>query len=242
MPAPVGRCPEWMNSHGAGSPPAGAPPHGWPGPPRRPGSGCLSWRWAAGSDRPSCPPKALQLAWEEQSCSTPALMSPRCPWCPPAPLASRGRECWGGGPALWGLPPAAPPAAAPPPCPPPASQTADAISSGLEGCRLWSHACGQVACTQRRVPGPYGVVSSLRTCTWGYRAPLPGFLFVSNSQIAGIYELWSLPKAWGPAPFSGGAHLSCSLRQLSSAATVAGSRPSGRKRSRAQWVAVAVSP
>lgn len=86
-----------MNSHGAGSPPAGAPPHGWPGPPRRPGSGCLSWRWAAGSDRPSCPPKALQLAWEEQSCSTPALMSPRCPWCPPAPLASRGRECWGGG-------------------------------------------------------------------------------------------------------------------------------------------------
>lgn len=190
------------------------------------------------------PVRRRPSSWPGRSRAAAPLHS--CPHAVPgAPqhLWPRGAEsAGGGGPALWGLPPAAPPAAAPPPCPPPATQTADAISSGLEGCRLWSHACGQVACTQRRVPGPYGVVSSLRTCTWGYRAPLPGFLFVSNSQIAGIYELWSLPKAWGPAPFSGGAHLSCSLRQLSSAATVAGSRPSGRKRSRAQWVAVAVSP
>ena len=47
-------------SREAGQTPAGACPHAWPGPPRRPGSRCPPWRWAAGSSHPAC---ALKVPW-----------------------------------------------------------------------------------------------------------------------------------------------------------------------------------
>lgn len=60
---------------GAGHTPAGACPRAWPAPPRRPGSGCPPWQWAAGSSHPACPLKMPCRSWGGAELQS--------PWCPP---------------------------------------------------------------------------------------------------------------------------------------------------------------
>ena len=76
----------------AGHPPAATPPHAWPSPPKRPGSGCPPWRWAAGSNHPSCPPKAPRPPWKRRSSGThPPLWAPgAAPHHTPAPPGLAG--------------------------------------------------------------------------------------------------------------------------------------------------------